>query len=138
MKMSTTYSPEGGLIYVDDEPDAIRRKVKRAQTDSGSEVRRGEGKEGVANLIDIFSVARGVAPEEVEKQFEGEGYGAFKGAVAEAVIELLAPIQRRYEEIHADEPELMRMLARGAEKARAASAPTLEAIYERMGFVRPQ
>jgi tryptophanyl-tRNA synthetase len=57
--------------------------------------------------------------------------------VAEAVIELLAPIQRRYEEIRADEPELMRMLAQGAEKARAASTPTLEQMYERMGFVRP-
>src|SRR5688500_1565810 len=62
-KMSTTYSSESGLIYVDDEPDAIRKKLKRAQTDSGSEVRRGEGKEGISNLIEILSVARGIEPD---------------------------------------------------------------------------
>ena len=81
---------------MDDEPDAIRKKLKRAQTDSGSEVRRGEGKEGIANLIEIMSVARGVDPAEVEKEFEGQGYGTFKEAVGDAVVELLAPVRERY------------------------------------------
>ena len=84
-----------------------------------------------------MTVATGETIPEVEARFDGQGYGAFKQAVAEAVVELVEPIQRRYEEIRADEPELMRMLAHGAEKARAASAPTLEAMYEKMGFVRP-
>src|SRR5688572_27252042 len=84
-KMSTTYSSESGLIYVDDEADAIRKKLKRAQTDSGAEVRRGEGKEGIANLIEIMAVARGVDPEQVEREFEGKGYGDFKTAVGDAV-----------------------------------------------------
>ena len=102
-KMSTTYSSESGLIYVDDDPDAIRRKVKRAQTDSGSEVLRGEGKEGIANLIDIMAVARGTGPEQIEKEFEGQGYGAFKEAAGEAVVELLAPVRERYTELREDD-----------------------------------
>jgi tryptophanyl-tRNA synthetase len=74
---------------------------------------------------------------EVEAKFDGQGYGAFKEGVAEAVVELLAPIQQRYQELRADEGELRRMLAQGADKAREASTPVLETMYERMGFVRP-
>jgi tryptophanyl-tRNA synthetase len=73
----------------------------------------------------------------VESRYDGQGYGQFKGDVGDAVVELFAPIQQRYEELRADEGELRRLLAVGAEKAREASAPTLEAMYERMGFVRP-
>ena len=133
MKMSTTYSSESGLIYVDDEPDAIRRKVKRAQTDSGSEVRRGDGKEGVANLIDILSVARGITPDEVESQFEGEGYGVFKEAVAEAVVDLLTPVRERYAELRADERALESTLQEGAEHARAIASGTLAEVRAAMG-----
>ena len=133
MKMSTTYSSESGLIYVDDEPDAIRRKVKRAQTDSGSEVRRGDGKEGVANLIDILSAARGTTPDEVERQFDGEGYGAFKEAVGEAVVELLTPVRERYAELRADERTLESTLQEGAERARAIASGTLAEVRAAMG-----
>ena len=133
MKMSTTYSSESGLIYVDDEPDAIRRKVKRAQTDSGSEVRRGDGKEGVANLIDILSAARGTTPDEVERQFDGEGYGAFKEAVGEAVVELLTPVRERYAELRADEQTLESTLQEGAERARAIASGTLAEVRAAMG-----
>ncbi len=84
-----------------------------------------------------MTVATGESIPEVQARYDGEGYGVFKQDVAEAVIELLAPIQRRYEEIRSDEAELMRMLRIGAEKAREASAPTLEQIYARMGFVTP-
>jgi tryptophanyl-tRNA synthetase len=132
-KMSTTYSSESGLIYVDDDADAIRRKVKRAQTDSGSEVRRGEGKEGVANLIEIMSVARAVAPEEIEKQFEGEGYGAFKEAVGDAVAELLAPVRERYTELRGDDRALEATLQEGAERARAIASGTLAEVRAAMG-----
>src|SRR5687767_13678751 len=105
-KMSTTYSSENGLIYVDDEADAIRRKLKRAQTDSGSEVRRGDGKEGISNLIEILAVARGVDPDAVEREFEGQGYGTFKAAVGDAVADLLAPLRERYGELRADQAAL--------------------------------
>jgi tryptophanyl-tRNA synthetase len=132
-KMSTTYSSEAGLIYVDDEPDDIRRKVKRAQTDSGSEVRRGEGKEGIANLIDIVSVARAVDPEAVEREFEGQGYGTFKEAVGEAVVELLAPVRERYAELRGDEKALEAALQEGAERAHAIASGTLAEVRAAMG-----
>jgi tryptophanyl-tRNA synthetase len=136
-KMGKTGSSELGTVRVLDEPDVIRRKFKSAVTDSGREVRRAPDKPGVTNLIDILSVATGEAPEAIEARFDGQGYGTFKEAVGDAVAELLAPIQQRYAELRTDEAELQRLLEAGAEKARAASAPTLEAMYERMGFVRP-
>jgi tryptophanyl-tRNA synthetase len=132
-KMSTTYSSEAGLIYVDDDPDSIRRKVKRAQTDSGSEVRRGEGKEGVANLIDIVAVARGIEAEEIEKEFEGQGYGAFKEAAGEAVVELLAPVRERYTELRGDEAALEATLQEGADRARSIASDTLGEVRTAMG-----
>jgi tryptophanyl-tRNA synthetase len=136
-KMGKTGSSEHGTIRMLDDPDAIRRKVKSAITDSGSEVRRAPDKPGITNLIDIFSVASGETPEEIEGRYDGGGYGRFKADVAEAVVDVLAPIQERYRELRADEDRLRRMLAHGAGKARAASAPLLEQMYERMGFVRP-
>jgi len=136
-KMSTTGGTEQGTVLLLDEPDVLRRKFKTAVTDSGREVRRGEDKPGITNLIDIMSVATGATPDEIEGQFADAGYGDFKQAVGEAVVELLAPIQERYAALRADEGELLRLLEIGAGKARAAAAPTLEAMYERMGFVRP-
>jgi tryptophanyl-tRNA synthetase len=133
-KMSTTGGTEQGTLLILDAPDIVRRKLKTAVTDSGREVRRAEEKPGITNLIDIMSVATGEPPEAVEAQFDGAGYGRFKEAVGEAVVALLAPVQERYRKLRADEPELLRLLGIGAEKARAASAPTLAAMYERMGF----
>jgi tryptophanyl-tRNA synthetase len=135
-KMSTTGGTEQGTVVLLDGPDVIRRKFKTAVTDSGREVRRAEAKPGITNLIDIMSVATGEAPEAIEARFDGAGYGEFKEAVGEAVVELVAPIQERFRELRADEAELGRLLAIGADKARTASAPTLDAMYERMGFVR--
>jgi len=100
------------------------------------EIRRGDDKPGVSNLIDILAVATGRTPGEIEVAYEASGYGDLKGDVGEAVVELLTPVRERYLELRADEPELLRLLALGAEKAREASAPTLAAMYERMGFVR--
>jgi tryptophanyl-tRNA synthetase len=138
-KMSTS-SPltAQGVVRILDEPDVIRKKLKSAVTDSGREVRHDPAqKPGVSNLIEIMSVATGETFDEIEARYDGQGYGPFKEDVAEAVVQLLAPIQKRYHELRADEPELHRMLAVGAEKARAESAPTLKTIYERMGFVLP-
>jgi tryptophanyl-tRNA synthetase len=134
-KMSTSNSSEAGTVYVLDEPAAIRKKLGSAVTDSGREVRRGEDKAGISNLIDILAVARGIGQDEVEREFEGAGYGDFKKAVAESVVELLAPVREGYAELRPDEAALEAVLAAGAEKARAIAAPTVAAVRDRMGFV---
>jgi tryptophanyl-tRNA synthetase len=135
-KMSTTLGTPQGTLQLLDPPDTLRKKVKSAVTDSGTDVRRGPEKAGITNLIDIMAVATGDEPETIESRHDGSGYGQFKADVAEAVVELVVPIQERYNELRSDDAELKRLLALGADKARDASAPTLEAMYERMGFVR--
>ena len=137
-KMSTTGGTPQGTVLLLDPPDTIRKKFKTAVTDSGREVRRAPDKPGIANLIDIMSVATGEAPEAIEARYDGAGYGPFKGDVAEAVVGLLEPVQQRYEALRLDARELERLLALGAEKAREASAPTLAAMFDRMGFVRSE
>ena len=133
-KMSTTYGSDSGLVYIDDEPDAIVKKIKRAQTDSGSEIVRGPGKQGITNLIDIYSVARGMSPEEIEREFEGQGYGAFKQAVGEATAGLLAPVRERYRELRADEALLERTLQEGAGRAREIAVPVMAEVHSAMGI----
>jgi tryptophanyl-tRNA synthetase len=132
-KMSTTGSTVAGLIYIDDEPDAIIRKVRRAQTDSGSEVVRGQDKAGISNLIEIYAVTRGVEPEQVEHEFEGQGYGAFKQSVGEAVADALAPVRERYQELRANPDAIDAALRRGAERAREIAGPTMEEVHSVMG-----
>src|SRR5436190_917779 len=112
---------------------------KRQHLELAREIRyEPDEKPGIANLIEILAVATGDTIEEIERRFDGEGYGTFKEAVGDAVVELLAPIRERYEILRADERELQRLLAVGAEKARRAAEPTLETMYERMGFVRSE
>ena len=136
-KMSTTGGTEQGTVKVLDDSDVIRKKFRSAVTDSGREIRRGDDKPGVSNLVDILAVATQRTPGEIEVAYEGSGYGDLKRDVGEAVVELLTPVRERYLELRRDEGELLRLLSFGADKARAASAATLEAMYERMGFVRP-
>ncbi len=136
-KMSTTGGTPQGTLLMLDPPETIRKKVRSAVTDSGSDVRRGGDKPGVTNLIDIMTVATGETAEAIEARYDGGGYGRFKGDVAEAVVELLGPIQERYAELRGDPGELTRMLALGAAKARETAAPTLRTMYQRMGFVLP-
>src|SRR6266567_3106952 len=137
-KMSTTDGQPLGTVLITDPPDTIRKKVKAAVTDSGSDVHyEPEQKPGISNLLEIMSVATGEPIPELEARYNSGGYGQFKSDVAEAVVTLLDPIRTRYEELRADEPELRALLARGADKARETSGPTLEQMYERMGFVRP-
>ncbi|MEA2306521.1 MAG: tryptophanyl-tRNA synthetase [Solirubrobacteraceae bacterium] len=133
-KMSTTGGSPEGTVYVLDEPAAIARKVKRAVTDSGTEIRRDPEKPGVTNLIDITAVARGVTPAQVEADLaDARGYGDLKVAAAEAVTEMLAPVRERYEDLRADEGALEEVLAAGAEKARALARPVLADVREAMG-----
>jgi tryptophanyl-tRNA synthetase len=136
-KMSKSFGSEQGKVLMLDEPDAVRRKIKRAVADSGREVHHDpDTKPGISNLIELMTVATGETVEQVEARFDGQGYGLFKDAVGEALVELLAPIQTRYRELRSDSAELARMLALGADKARETSAPTLGAMYDRMGFAR--
>jgi len=137
-RMSTTRGTPQGTVRMLDEPDVIRRKFKSAVTDSGTEVRHvPEEKPGISNLLEIMSVSTGEPIPELEARYDGSGYGQFKEDVGEAVVQLLVPIQERYEQLRAGEAELHALLARGAEKARASSEPVLDEMYERMGFVRP-
>ncbi len=135
--MSTSAGNPQGVVRIVDEPDVIRRKFKTAVTDSGREIRHDPPtKPGISNLVEVMSVATGESIDAIEGRYDGTGYGQFKEDVGEAVVALFAPIQERYRDLRADEGELRRLLALGAERARQASAPTLEAMYERMGFTR--
>ena len=135
VKMSTTAGSGQGTVYVLDEPHAVTKKVKSAVTDSGSEIKRaGEGKEGIANLIEILSAVRGVEMDSIEAEFDGSGYGDFKAAVAESVAEFLAPVRERYEELRPDEDALESTLEAGAEKARAIATETLVEVRSAVGI----
>jgi tryptophanyl-tRNA synthetase len=135
-KMSTTNGTPQGTVLVLDDPDTVRKKFKTAVTDSGRDIRYvPDEKPGVSNLIEILSVASGKPILDIERDYDGRGYGDLKTDVGEAVVELFRPIQERYDELRADEGELRRLLRVGAEKAQATSAPTLHQMVERMGFV---
>jgi tryptophanyl-tRNA synthetase len=137
-KMSTTGGTAQGTVGLLEPPETIAKKFRSAVTDSGRDVVHDpDGKPGVSNLIEIMHVATGEPIEAIEARYDGQGYGAFKQDVGEAVIELLEPIRVRYGELRSDPGELVRMLAHGARKAREESAPTLATMYERMGFVTP-
>ena len=139
--MSTTGGSDAGTVYVLDEPDRIRKKLRSAVTDSGREVRRGgpgDGKEGIENLIEILCVARDIDAGQVEAEFEGKGYGDFKAAVGDAVVDFLAPVRERYAALRGDQGELERILAAGAGKARALTAPVLADVRAAMGVGEPR
>ena len=116
-KMSTTGGSEQGTVYVLDEPKAIEKKLKSAVTDSGSDVRRDPDKPGVSNLIEILAAVRGADPATIEAELAQARYGELKQAVAAAVIDYLAPVRERYEQLRADEPALEATLADGAARA---------------------
>jgi len=137
-KMSTTSASEQGTIYVLDDEAAIVKKVKAAVTDSGSEVIRGADKPGISSLIEVLAVVRGTSPDEVERDFEGKRYGDFKQAVGAETAAHLAPVRERYGELRPDERALERMLADGAERARAIASQTLAEVRERMGVGGPE
>jgi tryptophanyl-tRNA synthetase len=133
-KMSTTRGTPQGTVLVIDPPEVVVKKVRSAVTDSGRDVRRGEGKEGIANLIEILSAATGEAPERIEAAYEGKGYGDFKSDVADAVVEMLGPVRERYLQLRSEVDELETVLRRGAEHARSVSSATLAEMKRRMGF----
>ncbi|MFL5738508.1 MAG: tryptophan--tRNA ligase [Actinomycetota bacterium] len=134
-KMSTTGGTDQGTVLVLDEPDEIRKKFRSAITDSGREVVRGEGKAGISNLIEVLAAARGVDPDEIEKEYaDAGGYADFKRDAGDAVVEMLTRVRERYAELRRDEAALEEVLSRGAEKARAIAGPTVKEARERMGI----
>jgi tryptophanyl-tRNA synthetase len=136
-KMSTTGTTELGTVLVLDEPDVIRRKFKRAVTDSGTDIVMADDKPGISNLIEIYSVIRGSTTADVEREFADGRYGDFKAAVGEAVVEWLAPVRERYQELRPDEAALEDILAAGADKARAIAAATMVDVRAAMGVGTP-
>jgi tryptophanyl-tRNA synthetase len=136
-KMATTGGTEQGTVYVLDEPGVVERKFRSAVTDSGTEVARAPDKPGISNLIEILAAVRATGPDEVEREFDGRGYGAFKAAVAAEVIEYLGPVRARYREIRPDEAGLEAVLAAGAAKARALAGETLSDVRRAMGVGPP-
>lgn len=134
-KMSKSAENENSYVLVMDTPETILRKFKRAVTDSEACVRKSPEKPGVSNLIDIYCAATGESVEAVERRFEGRGYGDFKPAVGEAVVELLRPVREETERLMADKGELERLYRLGAQKASAAAARTLTKVHKKLGFL---
>ncbi|MFP4635217.1 MAG: tryptophan--tRNA ligase [Nitriliruptoraceae bacterium] len=138
VKMSKSASSEKGIVYVLDEPERIERKFKSAVTDSGTDIRHDrEEKPGISNLLEILAAAEQRPVDELVAEYDGQGYGRFKAAVAEAVIERLRPVQERYAKLADDPGEVARLLAVGADRARAISGPTLEQAKRAMGLLPP-
>lgn len=135
-KMSKSDENENAVISLLDPRDAIIRKFKRAVTDSGSEIRRGEGKDGINNLMTIYSCFTGKTDEEIEREFEGCGYGDFKLAVAEVTADGLKPIQDKFTELMADKAHLESLMKSGAERASRIAVRTLSKVYRKVGFVQ--
>lgn len=134
-KMSKSDENPNASVSVLDDRDTIIRKFKRAVTDSGSEICRGEGKDGVMNLMSIYGSITEKSFEEIEEEFKGKGYGEFKLAVGEVVADRLAPIQEEYKKIAEDKAYLEKCMKEGAEKAYKASRRTLQKVYKKVGFI---
>ncbi len=135
-KMSKSHGGSG-TIWVLDDPRTLTKKVRSAVTDTGREVVAADDKPGITNLLTILSVATGTSVPALEAEFAGKGYGDFKNAVAEAVVELFAPVRARYDALMADPAELDRVLADGAARAREIALATMDAVRTRVGLLAP-
>jgi tryptophanyl-tRNA synthetase len=135
-KMGKSTSSPQGIIDVLEAPASIRKKISRAVTDSGSEVRADdEAKPGITNLLRIYSALTGESVASLEQRYAGTGYGTFKKDLAEVVVSAFAPVRERTEKMLADEAQLDRLLAQGAARARQVAGPTMAAVRDRIGFL---
>ncbi len=134
-KMSKSAGSEYNYIALMDPPDAIRRKIRRAVTDSGTEVRAGDDKPALTNLLTIYSALSGATVETIVERYAGKGYADFKSDLGEVVVEALAPFQARMRELEADPAFTLDVLKTGAERAEAIAARTLAKVHERLGIV---
>ena len=135
-KMSKSDENQNAVVYILDDRDTIVRKFKRAVTDSGSEVRFAEGKDGVNNLMTIYSCFTGKDFPEIEREFAGKGYGDFKLAVGEVCADALAPVQEKFRLMMSDKAELERLMKKGADEASYYARKTLSKIQRKLGFVQ--
>ena len=134
-KMSKSEEDENGTVNLLDNKDAIIRKFKRAVTDSETCVRYAEGKDGINNLMSIYSAVTGKSFEEIEKEFDGKGYGDFKLTVGESVADCLAPIQQKYNDLVSDKAQLEAIYKHGAEQASYMAMKTLRKVYKKVGLI---
>jgi tryptophanyl-tRNA synthetase len=135
-KMGKSTSSPQGIVDVLEDPASIRRKIARAVTDSGSDIRADdEAKPGITNLLRIYSALTGESVASLEQRYAGAGYGTFKSDLAEVVVSAFAPIRERTEKMLADENQLDRLLAHGAARARKVAGPTMASVRDRMGFL---
>ena len=134
-KMSKSDENQNAYVSLKDDPDTVMRKFRRAVTDSEAQVRYAEGKDGINNLMEIYSACTGDSLEAIEAAFAGKGYGDFKQAVGEAVVEVLRPIQERFARYMQDKGQLDFLMKQGAERASLASRRTLDKAMKKMGFV---
>ena len=137
-KMSKSDENANAYVAILDKPEDIMRKFRRAVTDSDACVRYAEGKDGVNNLMEIYSCVTGLSYEQIERDFEGKGYGDFKTAVGEAVAEHLRPIREKYEDSSKNPDYLEKCYCEGAEKASRIAAGTLRKVMKKVGFVPPK
>ncbi len=133
-KMSKSDPNPNAVVYILDEPEVILRKFKRAVTDSGTEVCRGEGKEGIANLMNIYACFTGKSDDEISAEFDGRGYGAFKQAVGEAAAECLRPIREQFTRLMADKAYLEEVMKKGADQAAYYARKTMSKVRRKVGF----
>jgi tryptophanyl-tRNA synthetase len=133
--MSKSDDNENAFIALLDSPDVIRRKVKRAVTDSDNEIRFAEGKDGINNLLSIYSSLSGKNMQQTEEHFADKGYGQLKEEVAEVVVESLRPIQEKYKQMMNDKDYVQQIYTASAEKALSISSRTLKKVYKKVGFV---
>ncbi len=133
-KMSKSDENPNASIYLMDDPDTIIRKFKRAVTDSGCEVRYSEDKPGIRNLMDIYGTVTGKSASEIEREFDGKGYGDFKLAVGESVADLLKPVQKRMAELSSDNAYIDEIIKENGEKANYYALKTLRKVQKKVGF----
>ena len=134
-KMSKSDENPNASIYLMDDPDTIMRKFKRAVTDSEACVRYCDEQPGIHNLIDIYCACTGKTPAETEREFDGKGYGDFKAAVGESVVDVLKPLQDRFADLSKNKDYLNGIIKNNAEKAQYFSNKTLRKVYKKIGFV---
>jgi tryptophanyl-tRNA synthetase len=135
-KMSKSDENEKGSIFLTDSDEQIKNKIKRAVTDSGSEIKHSPDKPGINNLMSLYQVATGKNFKQIEEEFDGKGYGEFKPAVADAVAEYIRPIREKYLALRKDDALLKQILTSGAEQARRQAFKTLRKVYKKLGFVQ--
>lgn len=133
-KMSKSDENPNASIYLMDDPDTVIRKFKRAVTDSEASIRYRDEQPGIRNLIDIYCACTGKTPKEVEKEFDGKGYGDFKMAVGESVIGVLSPLQERYEDLGKNKDYIDGIIKSNSEKAAYYAAKTLRKVQKKVGF----